>query len=227
MANLQELCSVCGVSGFECQTGISEFLYQKARTICLNTHRDKKGNIISIVGTGNTKVLIDAHMDEVGFSIIGLSKDGIELRPIGVFTLSRIAGEGVFIIGKNVTGVLKIYDECIFFVPDSPDDTHKCAIHDLVSFKRTFQIQPNNEIEATALDNRVGCAILLELLENIIPPENATFVYVFSVQEEINNSNLNEIILHYGIDYGIVVESAYALPVHFDTKGMIIPELGQ
>jgi putative aminopeptidase FrvX len=100
--NLEDLCSVPGVSGFEKQTGISDALYTLVKRMNPDTIQDQRGNVISIFGTGDTKIALDAHMDEVGFTIVDISTHQIELSLIGVYTLSQIAGSPVWIIGKDI-----------------------------------------------------------------------------------------------------------------------------
>lgn len=225
--NLEDLCSVPGVSGCEKQTGISDAIYTLAKHINPDTIQDQRGNVISILGTGDTKIALDAHMDEVGFTIVDISTQQIELALIGVYTLSQIAGSPVWIVGKDIFWTLYVQDERLFFRPDHLEETDLCSVGDILTFQRSFRHTSEEEIEATALDNRVGCSILLEILKTITVPEDLTLVCIFSVQEEINNSNIDEISRQHGVHHGIIIESAYAQPLHFDTSGMVIPRLWQ
>src|SRR3989344_6701618 len=62
---LKQLTAVPAVSGFESELGASKLL--ASFFPFLNPQIDSMGNVIYKKGTGKKKILIEAHMDEVGF----------------------------------------------------------------------------------------------------------------------------------------------------------------
>lgn len=63
---LKEICLTPGISGNELYSGISQEIFSIVKNINKNTIIDKYGDVISILGNGNKKIMIDAHLDEDG-----------------------------------------------------------------------------------------------------------------------------------------------------------------
>ena len=63
---INDLTTTCGVSGYEQQMGITQVIYNRAKSISKNTYIDKFGNVVVQKGSGKISVLLEAHMDEVG-----------------------------------------------------------------------------------------------------------------------------------------------------------------
>ena len=76
---LADLCAIDGVSGHEHQ--VRDFILARLAesTVPMKVHVDNMGNVIvHLIGKekANTVLQLDAHMDEVGFIITGISEDG-------------------------------------------------------------------------------------------------------------------------------------------------------
>jgi tetrahedral aminopeptidase len=226
--NLKKLCLQPGISGYEKESGISNFLFQIVKKINPNTKFDLEGNILSeISGSGKT-ILIEAHMDEVGF-LVNETKDKIFLSPQGIVKGERVANNKVFVVSKGINGKIIISKNNNFiFDPIIKSDSDKIKKGDLIAFKRIF-IKKNNNIEANSLDNRVGCSVLLELLKYFTKNKVVdNLLFVFSTKEETSQSFFSDSIIKKDC-FAIVVDAAYAQPVEFDTTndGVSIPILGQ
>ncbi len=223
ISTLKELCGIPGISGNENETGISKFVMEKLLTLNPNTTQDEFGNVISIFGNGEKKILFDAHLDEIGFMITKANPDGIFLTNIGDINLEKNNGAESYIIKKNVQGRIITSKNHISFIPDNPANKGFAKPGDLVSFQRIFS-DNNGLVTATALDNRVGCAALIELLRDIRIPHELTVIVVFSTQEEQDNSTLDVVVKNYNPQFGIVVDAAYCKPIDVDYEETSIPE---
>jgi endoglucanase len=229
VGNLKRLCLQPGISGYEKESGISDFLFKIVKKINSNTEFDSEGNILSRIGSGKKTIIIEAHMDEVGF-LVSEAKDKILLSPQGLVKGEKVANNKVFIIDKKINGKIIINSDNNFvFDPDRKNDFDKIKQGDLVAFKRIF-IKSKNNIEANSLDNRVGCAVLLELLKYFVKNKiYKELLFVFSTKEEMNKSFFDKKIIKKEDDFAIVVDAAYAQPVEFDitNEDVSIPILGQ
>jgi len=224
---LRKICIVPGISGHEYFSGISKTIFEIARGITKNTIIDKFGNVISLVGNGPKRIILDAHLDEIGFIVSKIDKE-IWLSPIGDVKNELIDKCSVYVLSSGIRGVISSKNKKIFFLPLSKKGKEKIIAGDIVSFERKFEVK-KSEIHATALDNRIGCAVLLELMKIFAKenPSNFSLICSFSTQEEKGSSTLNKIADKYKPEFGIVIDAAYAKPVDFDDQGMSIPELGK
>ncbi|MGH2537642.1 MAG: M42 family metallopeptidase [Candidatus Promineifilaceae bacterium] len=165
---------------------------------------DALGNLIAVKqGTSEhaMRVLVDAHMDEVGLMITSVESDGtFKFSPVGGFDDRALLGKVVQVGPKKHTGVIGARPIHLL-KPDQRDATvkmdamridigakskedagRKVQIGDLATFTTPYE-----ELDAVAIgkafDNRCGCAILVELLRR--NPYPFDMVAVFSVQEEV------------------------------------------
>lgn len=153
--NLEKLCGQTGVSGYEQKSGISGFLFEMIKNINPNTEFDAAGNIVSVIKNPGRTIILEAHMDEVGF-LVGEKNDKIVLFPQGIIKGKKVADNNVFVVGKNINGKVSISPENDFlFVPKSKESRKNIEVGDIVAFKRSF-FNNDDEIKASALDNRIG-----------------------------------------------------------------------
>lgn len=228
--NLEKLCMQPGISGNECYTGISKCVYNIVKEMSRETHIDDLGNVVSVIGKGEKKIILDSHLDEVGFIISKVNEEAIWISPVGDVKMEVVDGSDVYIISSGIEGKIGIKKNNLVFNPSSNIDIEKISEGSLLSFKRNFLIE-EGKISATALDNRIGCTVLIEVMDRIRKEsellEKMSFIFVFSVLEEKDCSNLDIIANKYSPNFGIIVDAAYAQPVDFDSTGMSIPELGK
>ncbi|MBR5586785.1 MAG: M42 family peptidase [Clostridia bacterium] len=197
---LKTLTSLSGVTSWEEET--AEYIASLAKPICDSVEFDNMGNLYCFKKgrKSDKKVMLSAHMDEVGFLVKDITDDGyLKFASIGID--SRILlGLRVF-VGKNkVPGVIgikavhlttaderkkpvKSKDMYIDIGADSKEEAEVLAEKgDLIVFDSDYVEFGESKIKAKALDDRAGCAALLKLMEE------ADFEYdtwcVFTVQEE-------------------------------------------
>jgi putative aminopeptidase FrvX len=206
----KELTDAFGVSGHE----IDVAAILKAK---MSPHaeiaQDRIGSIIAKKkGTSDKpKIMFAAHMDEIGFIVKEISKDGfIKFIPIGGWYTCNLPGlrvkvktrKGMFVPG--VIGLKPIHDQTAEERKKTPDiekmyiDVGTTTTFDI---KEKFNIRPGDPIipdlpfvqmensdllMAKAWDDRVGCALLVDLISNIIAIEHPNTIYLTgTVQEEV------------------------------------------
>lgn len=219
---LETLCNSFGVSGFENE--VSDIIYKKAQKLCDKIEKDSIGNIICYKkGFENyhNKIMLTAHMDEVGFIVSGVTEEGyLRFKTVGGID-DRILQSQKLIIGKNKingiigakpahlikkddNGVVKSDDLYIDIGAKNAQDAKKYVnLGDYAVFNSIYREFGNNKIKAKALDDRIGCYVLLRLMELQYPND---IYFCFTVQEEVGCRGAKIAAYTVNPDYAIVIE---------------------
>ena len=191
---LRTLCELTAVSGYERQ--VIDYLYHRLEEITYgDVYIDNVGNLIFFVKgyDSKKKVLIQAHVDEVGFQVVSRIKKGqYSLKCLGNIKTWNAHQQRV-ISDMGVTGVIYAndveqmksynYDNLILNICD--DELSKAvATGDVFTFCSSLQ-ENNERIIGKALDNRVSCFCLMEAIKLCDNLKNDTY-FCFSIMEEIN-----------------------------------------
>lgn len=199
---LKTLCSLDGVSG--CEDKVRDFIRQQAAPYADSIRTDALGNLkVFKKGrkeTGN-KLLLAAHMDEVGLIITHIQENGfLKFDFVGGVDRRVAIGKPVLIGPNRVPGVIGL--KAIHLVSreerkkaPKTDSLYidigakdKVSALNLVSLGEygTFVSEPEEFgqglFKAKAIDDRVGCAIMLELLREDLPLD---VTFAFTAQEEV------------------------------------------
>ena len=203
---LEQMIKVPGVSGFE--DDIRDFIREKVEAMGLKTSEDNVGDLLTTVGDRGPHVVLIAHMDELGLIVSKIDADGsIRIRKVGGIDDRTLVGRVVEVKTQKgvVTGVLGLKPPHLMTDQDdrkkvvawqdvrvdvgtrSKKETEKLGLRvlDPMVFKKDISYITSDIICARAVDNRAGCAILLDMLEKLKDrklPLKLTFVW--SVQEE-------------------------------------------
>lgn len=229
LKNLKKLCLTPGISGNEHYSGITDKIFDIVKNIDKNARIDEFGNVICVLGAGYRKILLDAHLDEVGFLVSKKNSGKIKLVAIGDINFQKVNGLQAYVVEKNIPGLILQDTSDIVFEPHDKKSHDQIKTGDLISFARTFSCK-NNCIKATSLDNRIGCACLIDLMEKIKNNDdykNLQIFFTFTAGEERDKSILDKIAIENNIDFGVIIDAAYAKPVNFGTDNMSIPETGK
>lgn len=217
---IELLSNASGPSGYE--HDVKEIIINIIKNYVDEVFIDNIGNIIAHKRGAGPKVLVDAHMDEVGLIITGYNNDG-SLRFASLGGLNRkILPSKVVYVGKNsIPGVIgskpiliqnknelnsdvSYKDAFIDIGLDSREKTEKVVeLGDYVVFSTEFDSFGDNLIKGKAFDNRLGCALLVELLKE---KYNCDLYASFSVQEEIGERGAFVSAYYVKPDIGIVLE---------------------
>lgn len=199
LTKLKHLVQVSGVSGREgaIAAKISEYM----SPLCDKVYTDAMGSLIAYKkGTGaqRRKIMLVAHMDEIGFVVTSIEKNGmLRLAPIGGIHFSASAfSEVVFENGQR--GVLVpeagvkpndwTYDKMAVDIgaKDARDAEKRVAVGDFFSVAPNIIKLSARRIAGRPIDDRIGCAIMIEIAERLQEQPCADDVYfVFAVQEEV------------------------------------------
>lgn len=221
---LKELCLLNGTSGDE--KNVRDFIISRLPDDCSYTV-DALGNLI-VNKKGETepknKVALFAHMDEVGFIVTYITDEGfVNVANVGGIDNSALFGKKLTINDcVGVAGAKAIHqcssDEAkkipeitevsVDFGFESREEAEKyISLGDFGYFKSDFVEFGSDMIKSKALDDRLGCAIMLELLQ-----EKSKFNYtgIFTVQEEIGTRGAAVSVYTVKPDYAIVIETTTA-----------------
>jgi endoglucanase len=201
---LQDLSQAVGVSGRE--GAVREIIYESAKSHVDEIQVDGLGNLITLKrGQGRDrdriKVMVAAHMDEIGLMITGHDGNGgLKFRPVGGVLDVTLAGKRVQVgpdLLPGVIGVKPIHllqggearrvakkDSLVIDVgASSKKDAQGVAkVGDVATFLTPF-VDMGPTLMGKALDDRAGCAALIELLRG--EPFTFDLYAVFTVQEEV------------------------------------------
>lgn len=231
---LRDLCLISGASGDEGR--VREFIIRNVSPFSDSITTDSMGNIIVFKKGKNPdgrKIVVCAHMDEVGFIISDITDDGfLKFRSVGGYDDRILLTQKIKINSSkgDVSGVMGIKavhlqsaDERKKVVPidsmyidigaDSKDDALKYVSKgDYAVFDSEYRTLGNDTIKSKALDDRVGCAVIMELMENTY---DADIYFCFSTQEECGLRGARVLANRLNADIAIVLEATTAADVPF------------
>lgn len=193
MELLKRLTSAFGPSGYEDE--VADIIVEEIKDYVDDIKRDRLGNIIAVKkGQGSSKIMTTAHMDQIGVMITNVDKNGYlrftnvgYIDPFVVLAHNVIFKNGtVGTIGreeKNEIKDLKLSNLYIDIGAASKEDAiKKVNVGDFGVLVSNFK-ELGERISSGALDDRIGCYILIETIKKMKKPEGNVY-FVFTVQEE-------------------------------------------
>jgi len=231
---LEKLCNVIAVSGDEGE--VRKIVLDEIKPYTDEVRVDAIGNVLATKcgsGRNRTRVMLDAHMDEVGFFIVADDGEGLyRFENVGGIDVRHLVGKQV-LVGKNRTpGViggkpvhLMSGDEYTKKVPlDSLRIdlglNGKANVGDRAGFATKFK-RVGPSIFSKAIDDRIGVATVIELLKHA--PSNVDVCAAFTVQEEIGLRGAKVAAQYFNPDLAIAIDSTPAndLPMHDGSENMV------
>jgi len=230
---LKELCQTAAIPGRE--QALIDLMVRELKRTCDTVEVDALGNVVSCKkGTKPKarKVMIAAHMDEIGFVVSHIDKSGfLRFSPRGGHVPRVLISQRVRILGKKpLIGVvegspafLKRDDmnktpeiKDLFIDTGLPEKDVKKLIEvgDVIVLEREF-LEQGDICMAKAFDDRVGCFVALEAMKRL--KRTPVDVYVVgTTQEEVGVRGA------FTASQGIVPDIGIALDVTaaFDTPGV-------
>jgi endoglucanase len=177
-------------------------------------------------GTGGhtLRVMLAAHMDEVGFMITGVDADGlVRFTPVGSIDDRILPGKRVKIGVGAIAGVIiwtpihinreqtvvKLANLRIDIGAANKEDANgRVKIGDMVVFDSGFAEWGDQVVRGKAFDDRAGCALLIETLR--AGPYPVDVQVAFTVQEEIGLRGAQVAAQFFNPDVGFVLEGTTA-----------------
>jgi endoglucanase len=236
---LEKLCNASGVSGDEAE--VRRIVMAEIKPYADEVRVDALGNILATKNgaatgqgrnrdQGRVRVMLDAHMDEVGFMIVADDGDGaFRFELIGGIDVRQLPGKPVVVGRDHTPGVIgarpihlttreergrKIGLDALR-IDLGPGG--KAALGDRATFATRFR-RSGPSLLSKALDNRLGVATLIELLKPA--RENVDLCAAFTVQEEIGGRGAKVAAQHFNPQLAIAIDStpAYDLPAWDDSE---------
>ena len=220
---LEKLTSPAGVAGeenssFEALKGLFS-LYGDVSC-------DHTGNIIIHKKGKGKHILLDAHLDTIGFVVTGITDDGfLRLTKVGGVDMRTVEGMELTIHGKeDVYGVVctvpphlsngesKVSTDgtCVADIGMSKEDAEKVvSVGDKASFRASFEKLGENRVSATYIDDRGGIAVLLKALEYTNTENEITLVC--SAQEETGGAGATCATFNVNADLSLSVDVSFAV----------------
>lgn len=157
---------------------------------------DNLGSIIFKIGNNdNFKIMLDAHIDEVGFIVKNILDNGKillkELGNVNDYAKFNIRGRITTTLGNKIYGIINGGSDDLHFDLGitNKNDIEKLGIEvgNMVCFATEFKdYKINNIVEGKALDNRVGCYILAQIIKKLKNKNlNSSIYFAFSSSEEV------------------------------------------
>lgn len=224
---LKKYCNCISPSGSE--DTIRELIINDIKDIATSWEVDCLGNLTAFKKgkrIPTKKILISAHMDEVGFMMKYISDDGyIYFDPIGGIDPRVVAGRRVVIGEQRITGVitskaihLQKPSEKGICVPISEmmidigcTDKESCEkliqIGDVATFMPNFEIIGDSIIKSKAIDDRFGCALLVLLMHQELEFDTH---FAFLTCEEVGTDGAKEVGHRLRPDIALIIEATTA-----------------
>lgn len=223
LALLTKLCNAVSVSGDEQE--VRAIVTEELRDFADVTKVDAMGNVlVRRAGTGadRVRVMIAAHMDEVGFMIVNDEGDGVfEFRVIGGVDPRQLVGKPVTIGRDHIPGVIgakaihlttpeerkQVLKVDQLRIDVGPGTGSKVKVGDRGTFATKLAVL-GPSIRSKALDDRLGVFNLIQLVKNA--PENVDLLAAFTVQEELGLRGAKIAAFSFDPEIGIAMDSTPA-----------------
>jgi len=200
ITNLRNLSNAPGISGDE--SAVRRMVIDSIKDHVDELRVDTMGNVLAVKhaqGKARLRVMLDAHLDEIGFMIFGANDDGsLKFRAVGGVDDRILPGKAVLVgpdrlpgvIGvkpihllKGEMSVMKIEDLAIDIgAANDSEANNLVTIGQTAVFATEFRTW-NGIASGKALDDRAGCAVLIEVLRG--PRSPVEILAAFTVQEEV------------------------------------------
>lgn len=230
---LKDLCLLNGTSGRE--DAVRNYIIEKIKDKC-EYSVDALGSVIALKKgrkAPDKKVLVAAHTDEVGFIITDITDDGyLRFAPVGGIDAAVVLGRRVDINGiKGVVGAKAVhllsddekknepaFDKLAIDIgaADKAEAEKAVSLGDCAYFASDYCEFGDGFIKSKALDDRIGCMLMIELINSDL--EYDTY-FCFNVQEEVGLRGSGCSAYAVKPDVAVILESTTAADIDGVTGG--------
>ena len=220
---LKALCALSGVSGGENE--VREYIAERVRKVADEVTIDVMGNVIAYkkgARVPEKKVILCAHMDEVGVMVTGITDDGyLKFAAVGSIDGRVIVGKAVTFGKQRVLGIIgckaihlikekdreKVIEIEEMYIDIGAKDREEAeklvSLGDTGAFDNEIREFGDGYIKSKAIDDRFGCTVLLKLIESDLPIDCG---FVFSVHEEVGTRGAYTAAYGTAPDIALIVE---------------------
>lgn len=248
VALLKSLCETPGIPGREDR--IRDVVREEMTPLVDNVEVDRLGNLIGRKrGNGGPKVMLAAHLDEIGFIIKHIDDQGfIRIHPVGGFDPRVLPAQRVLVhtsSGDQLPGVINMETKPIHLLREEETKPPKVdqlfvdlgltgdevkeqvEIGDMVTLDRTVE-QVGHNVIGKALDNRLSIFLMLEALRSLgNETPQAEIVAVASTQEEVGLRGVRTAAHQVQPDVGIALDTTLALDIPGASPQDAVTQIGE
>ncbi len=223
---LRQICELPGIPGRE--EAVRDFVREQLTPLVDEVSVDELGNLIGVRhGQGGPRVMLAAHLDEIGFMVKHIDDKGfLRLQATGGFDVSRLPAQRVIVhasSGEQFRGPLNVAGKPLHMTPlneqkpPTVDDlfvdiglsADEAREHvesgDMVTLYRELEWSGHN-VMAKSLDDRVGIFVMLEALRALDGPTQAEIIAVATVQEEVGTRGAGVAAFAYEPDVALALD---------------------
>lgn len=240
---LKELCLLNGTSGDE--KAVRDYIIGKIDGHC-EWRVDKLGNLIAEKKgkkTPSGKIMVAAHMDEVGLIVTSVKSDGtLSFSSVGGVDPSVVIGRQVTVGRKSLVGVIgspavhnltadekeKAPSFSSLYIDigakDKAEAEKLVKLGETAYFRSEYTTLGGDRICSKAIDDRAGCALMIDMIRGEIPYD---VTFVFTVQEEVGTRGAKTAAFAVEPDYAVVLETTTAADIPSADGEKRVCELGK
>jgi len=253
---IKKLSCTFGPSG--CESFVTKLIEEilKSKNLPVTPKYDKLGNLTVELKSGKEnakKLMLSAHTDEVGFMVTEISESGyLKIDTVGGISPEVVAGRHVTVLTKEgfIDGIIsskaihhkdredRLKPEKIknlyvdIGAKDGDEAKELCQIGDYLTFSPNFKYFGKNDrfITSKALDDRLGCAILIELLERLndnVDSLPLDLYFCFTTREEVGISGATVAANTIRPDYAVVLETTAVADIAGVPESQKVAKLGE
>jgi len=224
---LKKIIEAAGISGYEKE--IADIMCGELKKSCDQVQIDNFGNVIAKKGSGKKKIMLAAHMDEIGFMVKHITKEGyLHFIKVGgiddrVLPAQRVIikarkGDCIGVIGTKPPHLqkdeerkqpLKYEDMFIDIGCGSQAEAKKrVEIGDIAIFEPNAGVLNGKLYYGKAIDDRIGCYALIKIMERL--SVDAEVYAVATGQEEVGLKGARTAAFNVSPDYAIAIDTTIA-----------------
>ena len=253
---LRELSLLFGPSG--CESEVADAIERALPALCDSFTRDRMGNLTALIRTGDLssenrrRVMISAHMDEVGVMVSEICEDGLlRFDTVGGIDVSVLEGRKVILGDENrrisglvaskaihhkekkdrnkPTPISKLFID--IGAKDRAEAEQVLSVGSVGVFDSEFYRfgKDGAFVKSKALDDRMGCAAMLSVMSSLVrerPTADLDLYFCFTVREEIGLSGAKVAAQRIAPELSIVLETTAVADLPETEPAKRVAELG-
>ncbi len=246
VALLKELAEAPGIPGRE--ERVRDIVRREMKGLVDSVTTDAMGNVIGRKGSGGPRVMLAAHMDEIGFFVRHVEDKGfLRLQTVGGFDARQLFAQRVLVHtrkGESLRGVLTYATKPTHLLSDSernksPEITEffvdvgmgadavkeRVSVGDMVTMDRTLE-EVGDCLISKSMDNRVSVFVMLEALRKA-GPLSCEVAAVATVQEEVGLRGAQTAAFSVDPAIGIALDTTIAADHPGGTDAEAVTRIGQ
>jgi tetrahedral aminopeptidase len=242
---LKKISETPGAPGFEQK--IRELIVSELTNLTDKIYFDNLGNVYAFKkGNKNKKVMVAAHMDEIGFIVNHIDDNGfLRFHPLGGFDPKTLTAQRVIVHGKkDLVGVMGSKPIHVMKAEERKKTTEISDFFIDLGMKKEDvikYIEPGNPVtrerecilmgdcvNGKSMDNRISVYILIEVLRLLADVKTPYDIYaVFTVQEEVGIRGAQVAANEIQPDFGFAIDTTIAFDVPGSVPHEAITKLGE